>query len=88
MDACEICSGRHLTSCCVIAKDFVDQCFAPARIAAPVPLQPPTDVTELFEFRRRRNDAQRAAWESERAQRRRAAALERTHRYRQRQRSA
>lgn len=46
MTCCEVCTGRHLTSACVIARRWVDECAmgTPDEYHVPiVPLNPPID---------------------------------------------
>ena len=88
IECCEICTGRHLTACCVIARDRVAECFTGTvddfDPSAFVPPQHETDMPELFALKREQVAAEREAWEVERTERRRVAASQRNLRYRTR----
>lgn len=59
MIICDICTGRHHTSACVIARDRVDQCF----LGTPDDYTPPLDnvVQLITDHTHRRGDATRRA---------------------------
>lgn len=75
---CEVCSGRHLTSACVIARAYVQQCFQ-GTPDEPRPL--PKNVIHIDDVRVRRSeftaeansarraDNKRRAWKASQARR-------------------
>lgn len=88
MIICDICTGRHLTSACVIGHDHITAVltsgtpddFDPASFT----VERTIDLSDLFALKRERQAADRAAREAERAERRSAAARQRNLRYRTR----